>query len=58
MAVKKKKGKKKTLSPMAAAGLVRFFEDVDAKVTISPTMILILAASFAIAMTALNLLLR
>ena len=50
MPPKRKKGhkrKKETSGPMTAAGLVRFFDDVDAKVRISPYVVVWLAIGFA-----------
>ncbi len=41
------KRKKETSGPMTAAGLVRFFDDVDAKVRISPYVVVWLAIGFA-----------
>ena len=50
--------KKKGTGPVTAAGLVRFFEDVEAKVTISPTAIVIFAIATSIVVAVLNILFR
>jgi len=50
--------KKKTAGPLTAAGLVRFFEDVEARITISPTAIVIIAFTFIAVITIMNLLIR
>ena len=50
--------KRKTTGPVTAAGLVRFFEDVEAKVTISPTTIVILAIATSVVVAVLNILFR
>ncbi len=50
--------KRKTTGPVTAAGLVRFFEDVEAKVTISPTTIVILAIATSVAVAVLNILFK
>ncbi len=50
--------RRRTSGPMTAAGLVRFFEDVEAKVKISPMTIIIMAAAMSVAAAILNLILR
>jgi|Deesub1362A_J573_1020465.scaffolds.fasta_scaffold44284_2 preprotein translocase subunit Sec61beta len=52
------KKKKKTSGPLTAAGLVRFFEDVEAKVTISPSMIVIMAVMLTVTVAVMNILFR
>ncbi len=49
-----KRRKKQTSGPMTAAGLVRFFDDVDAKVRISPYAVVWLAIGFTAAVAALS----
>ena len=49
-----KKRKKQSSGPMTAAGLVRFFDDVDARVRISPYAVVWLAIGFAAAVAALS----
>ncbi len=44
---KKGRGRRRTAGPMTAAGLVRFFDDVDAKVKISPYGIMWIAIGFS-----------
>jgi len=44
--------------PLTAAGLVRFFEDVEARVRISPMTIVILAIVASILATVLNYVFR
>jgi len=50
--------KKKGTGPVTAAGLVRFFEDVEAKVTISPMVAVISALAASAIITVLNLIFR
>ncbi len=42
----KKERKKKPSGPMSAAGLISFYEDTDAKITLTPTWILIISVAF------------
>ncbi len=51
---KKGRGRRKTTGPMTAAGLVRFFDDVDAKVKISPYGVLWIAIGFSVLVAALG----
>ncbi len=50
--------KRKSSGPQSAAGLVRFFEDVESKLTISPVALLVLAAVFVSLVVAMNLLIK
>ncbi|MEM0453495.1 MAG: preprotein translocase subunit Sec61beta [Sulfolobales archaeon] len=50
--------KKKTAGPQTAAGLVRFFEDVESKFTISPVILLVVATVFVSIVVAMNLLIK
>ncbi len=50
--------KKRPSGPQTAAGLVRFFEDVQSKITISPMLILIAASVFTITIIAVNLIVK
>lgn len=50
--------KKRTAGPQSAAGLVRFFEDVESKFIISPITLLIMAAVFISMVVAMNLLIK
>ncbi len=51
---KRKKSRRKTTGPMTAAGLVRFFDDVDAKVKISPYGVLWIAIGFSVLVAVLG----
>lgn len=46
--------KKKKTSVMSGAGLVRFFEEVEAKVSISPYQLVLIAILFAVAVLVLG----
>lgn len=46
--------KKKKTSMMSGAGLVRFFEEVEAKVSISPYQLIFIAIFFAVAVLVLG----
>jgi preprotein translocase subunit Sec61beta len=46
--------KKKRTSMMSGAGLVRFFEEVEAKVSISPYQLVLIAIMFSIAILVLG----
>lgn len=46
--------KKKKTSMMSGAGLVRFFEEVEAKVSISPYQLVLIAILFAVAVLVLG----
>ncbi|MCC6033292.1 MAG: preprotein translocase subunit Sec61beta [Desulfurococcaceae archaeon] len=46
--------KKKRASMMSGAGLVRFFEEVEAKVSISPYQLVLIAIMFSIAILVLG----
>ena len=46
--------RRRTEGPLTAAGLVRFFEDVEAKVRISPMTIIIIAIVASVLATVLN----
>ncbi len=50
--------KKRASGPQSAAGLVRFFEDVESKFIISPTVLLVIATVFISMVVAMNMLLR
>ncbi len=50
--------KRKGEGPLTAAGLVRFFEDVEAKVRISPMAILIIAMAASVVAAVLNFILK
>ena len=51
---RKGRSKRQTSGPMTAAGLVRFFDDVDAKVKISANMVVWLSVGFAVAVAVLS----
>ncbi|MEM0361907.1 MAG: preprotein translocase subunit Sec61beta [Sulfolobales archaeon] len=50
--------KKRVAGPQSAAGLVRFFEDVESKFIISPITLLVLATVFISIVVAMNLLIK
>ncbi len=50
--------RRRSEGPLTAAGLVRFFEDVEAKVRISPMAILIIAMAASVVAAVLNFVLR
>lgn len=50
--------KRRPTGPQTAAGLVRFFEDVQSRFTISPTLILVTAAVFTVTVIILNLIIK
>ncbi|MEM1619646.1 MAG: preprotein translocase subunit Sec61beta [Fervidicoccaceae archaeon] len=41
-----RRDRKRLGGPLSAAGLVSFYEELEAKVEISPTMVLLLSAAF------------
>jgi preprotein translocase subunit Sec61beta len=51
---RKKERKKKPSGPMSAAGLISFYEDTDAKITLTPTWILIVSIVFVSIVLALR----
>lgn len=56
MSSKSKEKKKKPSGLMSAAGLISFYEDTEAKITITPTWIIIISIAFVGAVVALRLL--
>jgi len=52
---RKGRRKRETSGPMTAAGLVRFFDDVDAKVKIGPNVVIWLSIGFAVVVAVLSL---
>jgi preprotein translocase subunit Sec61beta len=51
---RKGRRKKETSGPMTAAGLVRFFDDVDAKVKIGANTVVWISVGFAITVALLS----
>ncbi len=52
---RKGRGKRETSGPMTAAGLVRFFDDVDAKVKIGHNTVIWISIGFAAVVAVLSL---
>jgi preprotein translocase subunit Sec61beta len=50
--------KKRPVGPQTAAGLVRFFEDVESRFLISPITLLIIASVFVAVVIVMNLFIR
>ncbi|AFH42948.1 MULTISPECIES: preprotein translocase subunit Sec61beta [Fervidicoccus] len=57
MSSKSKEKKKKPSGLMSAAGLISFYEDTSAKITITPTTIIIISIAFIGIVVALRVLL-
>ncbi|MBE9391496.1 preprotein translocase subunit Sec61beta [Fervidicoccus fontis] len=57
MSSKSKEKKKKPSGLMSAAGLISFYEDTGAKITITPTTIIIISIAFIGIVVALRVLL-
>ncbi|MEL9997069.1 MAG: preprotein translocase subunit Sec61beta [Sulfolobales archaeon] len=50
--------KKRPVGPQTAAGLVRFFEDVESRFLISPITLLIIASVFVAVVIVMNLFIK
>ena len=50
--------KKRPVGPQTAAGLVRFFEDVESRFLISPITLLIIASVFVAVVIIMNLFIK
>jgi len=52
---RKGRGRRETSGPMTAAGLVRFFDDVDAKVKIGHNTVIWISIGFAVVVAVLSI---
>ncbi|OYT51443.1 MAG: preprotein translocase subunit Sec61beta [Desulfurococcales archaeon ex4484_204] len=50
--------RRRSEGPLTAAGLVRFFEDVEAKVKISPIMVIIVGIAISVMAAVLNIIFK